>query len=79
MLGYWGRIGYNLNQIAKHLNAGGQQINIISELKDALAAIPDIRNAIFAALGMKLPSPPATLKPRSKPKTGPPGHDNQGR
>jgi len=50
MLGQWGRIGNNLNQIAKHLNAGGP-VNIL-ELKEALAGHPDIRIAILRALAM---------------------------
>jgi len=50
MLGQWGRIGNNLNQIAKHLNAGGP-VNI-PELKEALAGHPDIRIAILRALAM---------------------------
>ena len=57
ILGHCGRIGNNLNQIARHLNAGGQAS--IRELKEALAAILDIRNAILAALGMKtMKAPP---------------------
>ena len=66
ILGHCGRIGNNLNQIAKHLNAGGQ-VNL-SDLKEALAAILDIRNAILAALGMKTTKTPPDdhqgLKPR---------------
>jgi|SRR5580704_6934631 hypothetical protein len=66
ILGHCGRIGNNLNQIAKHLNAGGQ-INI-PELKEALAAILDIRNAVLTALGMKTTKAPPDdhqgLKPR---------------
>ena len=56
ILGHCGRIGNNLNQIARHLNAGGQAS--IRELKEALAAILDIRNAILAALGMKTTKAP---------------------
>jgi hypothetical protein len=50
ILGQWGRIGNNLNQIAKHLNAG-RPVNI-PELKEALAGHPDIRIAILRALAM---------------------------
>jgi hypothetical protein len=50
ILGQWGRIGNNLNQIAKHLNAGGP-VNI-PELKEALAGHPDIRIALLRALAM---------------------------
>jgi hypothetical protein len=66
ILGHCGRIGNNLNQIAKHLNAGGQ-INI-PELKEALAAYLVIRNAILVALGMTTTKAPPDdhqgLKPR---------------
>jgi Bacterial mobilisation protein (MobC) len=51
ILGHCGRIGNNLNQIAKHLNAGGQPS--VHELREALAAYLEIRNAILAALAMK--------------------------
>lgn len=50
LLGQWGRIGNNLNQIARHLNAGG--LLNIPELKEALAGHPDIRAAILRALAM---------------------------
>ena len=52
ILGHCGRIGNNLNQIAKRLNEGGGAAPI-RELREALAAILDIRDAILAALGMK--------------------------
>jgi len=51
ILGQCGRIGNNVNQIAKHLNAGGQAD--IPELRAALAVYPDIGDAIRAALNMK--------------------------
>ena len=50
ILGQIGRIGGNINQIAKQLNAGDKLR--IPELRDALNAYLDIRNAIFTALGM---------------------------
>jgi hypothetical protein len=56
ILGHCGRIGNNLNQIAKHLNAGGQAN--MRELKEALAIYREIRNAIMAALGMTTPKGP---------------------
>jgi hypothetical protein len=66
ILGHCGRIGNNVNQIAKHLNAGGQAN--IRELKEALAAFLDIRTAILDALGMKTakasPDDHQGLKPR---------------
>lgn len=51
ILGHCGRIGNNLNQIAKRLNEGGQAP--IRELREALAAYLHIRDAILSALGMK--------------------------
>jgi hypothetical protein len=50
LLGECGRVGNNLNQIAKRLNEGGP-VNI-PELEAALAAYLDIRAAILRALAM---------------------------
>jgi hypothetical protein len=50
LLGECGRIGNNLNQIAKALNTGGNAD--IPELRTALAAYGDIREAILTALRM---------------------------
>lgn len=50
ILGQVGRIGGNINQIARQLNAGDKPA--IPELRQALNAYIDIRNAIYAALGM---------------------------
>jgi hypothetical protein len=55
ILGQCGRIGNNLNQIAKHLNAGGYPD--IPELLAALSFFPDIRRAIRAALSMNTDDP----------------------
>ncbi len=49
ILGHVGRIGNNVNQIARALNA--EEAASIPELREALRAYLDIRNAIFAALG----------------------------
>ena len=51
ILGELGRVGNNLNQIARALNAGEQAR--LPELKDALRAYLVLRDAIFAALGKK--------------------------
>lgn len=69
ILGHCGRIGNNLNQIAKHLNAGGQPE--MEELREALTAYLGIRTAILAALAMK------TTQEASRPRTT--AHDHQGR
>jgi len=50
VLGQFGRIGNNLNQIAKHLNKG--QRASVPELDTALSAHIEIRNAILKALGL---------------------------
>lgn len=54
ILGHVGRIGNNINQIARALNAGEKAS--LPDLKKALSAYLDIRNAIFTALG-KDPGP----------------------
>ena len=50
ILGHCGRIGNNLNQIAKHLHAGGALD--VPELRAALNAYRAIRMTILTALGM---------------------------
>ena len=50
LLGHLGKIGSNLNQIARALNAGGTPD--IPELKTALTDYQKIRDAIFKLLGM---------------------------
>ncbi|MEK7754149.1 MAG: plasmid mobilization relaxosome protein MobC [Acidobacteriota bacterium] len=54
ILGLVGRIGNNINQIARTLNTGGEVSQ--PELREALTAYLDIRTAIFEALG-KNPGP----------------------
>lgn len=51
ILGQLGKIGSNINQIARKLNADEQVA--VPELRKALAAYLDLRNVIFDALGMK--------------------------
>ena len=67
ILGHLGRIGNNLNQIARRLNAGARAD--LPELREVLTALLDIRNGIFAALGMepKAATPAAVLLPDSRP------------
>lgn len=50
-LGQLGRVGNNLNQIARVLNAG--EDHDPAELREALAAYLEVRDAILAALGKK--------------------------
>jgi len=61
LLGECGRIGNNINQIARHLNAGGEFV--LRELQDAVSAYLDIRNAILAALST--PTAVATATPKT--------------
>ncbi len=49
LLGELGRVGNNLNQIARSVNSG-QDIDL-PELQEAVTAYLDIRNAIYRALG----------------------------
>lgn len=58
ILGHLGRIGNNVNQIARRLNTG-EAVHLPS-LEEALAAYLEMRNAIYEALG---------LTPNGTPKT----------
>ena len=49
LLGHVGRIGNNINQIARAINSGDKPN--LPELEEALRAYVDIRTAIFDALG----------------------------
>ena len=60
ILGHLGRVGNNVNQIARRLNSG--ETVQLPRLEEALGAYLEIRNAIFEALG---------LDPNTAPK-GPP-------
>ena len=55
LLGEIGRIGNNINQIARHINATGENPDL-PELTQALAAYSQLRNAIFDALGKDRPN-----------------------
>jgi hypothetical protein len=56
ILGQCGRIGGNIHQIARRLNAGERAS--LPELQEALRAYLDLRAAIFQALGMTTDPPP---------------------
>lgn len=51
ILGHLGKVGSNINQIARKLNAA-ERLEV-PELRKALAAYLELRNLIFDALGMK--------------------------
>lgn len=61
LLGELGRVGNNINQIARTLNMG--EAADLPALNDALAAYLDIRNAIFVALGKDTPDDNQGQKP----------------
>jgi hypothetical protein len=50
ILGHLGKVGSNVNQIARQLNAGEQAA--VPELRAALAAYLELRDAIYRALNM---------------------------
>ena len=50
LLGELGRVGNNVNQIARALNSG--EAASVAELREALTAYLQLRNAIFVALNM---------------------------
>ncbi|MGH9440932.1 MAG: plasmid mobilization protein [Thermoanaerobaculia bacterium] len=54
ILGQVGRVGNNINQIARALNVGDEPT--LPEVQEALRACREIRNAILVALG-KNPAP----------------------
>ena len=45
-----GKIGSNLNQIAKHLNGGGDFYSIYYEVKEAIRELLDLKFKILPAL-----------------------------
>ena len=45
-----GKIGSNLNQIAKYLNSGGNYFSIYFELKEAMKELLDLKFKILPAL-----------------------------
>jgi hypothetical protein len=57
ILGHLGRIGNNVNQIARRLNTG--EAVQLPRLEEALAAYLEIRNAIYEALGLTPKGNPA--------------------
>ena len=45
-----GKIGSNLNQIAKHLNSGGSYFSVYSDVKEAVKELLDLKFKILPAL-----------------------------
>lgn len=61
ILGQLGKIGSNINQIAKRLNSGGPAD--LPLLQEALGAYLEMRGAIYAALGLDAKGNAATPSP----------------
>lgn len=59
VLGHLGRVGSNLNQIARHLNEGRAAHTQLPELAEALADFTRMRDALYAALGKAPEEAPA--------------------
>lgn len=60
VLGHLGKIGGNLNQIARYLHTGGSAEVVLGDIRDVLADHARIRDRLYEALG-KTPdhAPPA--------------------
>lgn len=60
VLGHLGKIGSNLNQIARYLHTGGSAEVVLTDIRDVLADHARIRDCLYEALG-KTPdyAPPA--------------------
>lgn len=64
LIGHLGKIGGNLNQIARYLHTGGSAAVVLQDIRDVLADHARIRDRLYEALG-KTPdrAPPAALDP----------------
>ncbi len=51
MIGHLGKIGSNLNQIARYLHTGGNAEVVLSDIRDVLADHARIRDRLYEALG----------------------------
>lgn len=63
LVGHCGRIGNNLNQIARALNMDKNPDAAL--LRQSLRALLEVRSAIYLALGMKIPEGPGAADPPS--------------
>lgn len=75
VLGHLGKVGSNLNQIARYLHTGGDPQTVLPDIRAALTEQARIRDLIYEALG-KTPdhAPPArALPPQASSKFVPPG------
>lgn len=77
VLGQLGKVGSNINQIARRLNTG-ERVHLPS-LEEALSAYLELRNAIFEALGLEPKTrPPSTPKPSTRSPHGHKGRQPRG-
>lgn len=80
VLGHLGKIGSNLNQIARYLHTGGTPATVLPDIREALAENARIRDLLYAALGKapdhappvdpNPPDPPSRFITPPKPKEG---------
>lgn len=68
VLGQLGKVGSNLNQIARYLHTGGSPTTVLPDIREALAENARIRDLLYAALG-KAPdhAPPVDPTPTNPP------------
>jgi hypothetical protein len=77
ILGHLGRVGSNINQIARRLNLGEKAQ--LPGLEEALGAYLELRNAIFEALGLDPKTrPPSAPKPETRSPHGHKGRQPRG-
>lgn len=64
VLGHLGKVGSNLNQIARYLHTGGDPQTVLPDIREALADQARLRGLIYEALG-KTPdnAPPVSPQP----------------
>jgi hypothetical protein len=59
VLGHLGKIGNNLNQIARYLHTGGNTQTVLPDIREALADHARIRRLIYDTLGREPDNAPA--------------------
>lgn len=71
MIGHLGKIGSNLNQIARYLHTGGSAEVVLGDIRDVLADHARIRDRLYEALGKvpdhARPSDPTQTPPLKRP------------
>lgn len=67
VLGHLGKIGSNLNQIARYLHTGGSAEVVLTDIRDVLADHARIRDRLYEALGKTPDRAPAADPTRPQP------------